>query len=155
MTYLNAFFHMVKFSCVIFHLFSIALQVLWHATHCSRHNTYVFGSILDRSVQAPNTPPPNAPNILPTNGLHLRMAPKSDNLPTPQPHQNLKNAASREFKASLARSSTSNASSIPPCLSRSNKLSTNNLRPPPTPSKNENVDGLRCHKTRHCHPFSR
>ena len=54
MTCLNAFVHLVKFSCVIFHLFSIALQVLCHTTHCSRHNIYVFGIILDSFVQSPN-----------------------------------------------------------------------------------------------------
>ena len=50
-TYLNAFSHLVKFSCVIFHLFSLVVQVLYHATHCSGHNIYVFGSILDCFVQ--------------------------------------------------------------------------------------------------------
>ena len=54
MTYLNAFVHLVKIRCVIFHLFSHVLQVLRHATHCSRHNIYVFGSILDRFLQYPN-----------------------------------------------------------------------------------------------------
>ena len=54
MTYLNAFFHLVNFSCVIFHLFSHAVQVLCHATYCSRHNIYVFGSILDCFLQSPN-----------------------------------------------------------------------------------------------------
>ena len=54
MTYLNFFFHLVKFRCVIFHLFSTALQVLCHATHCSIHNTYVFGIIHYHFVQYPN-----------------------------------------------------------------------------------------------------
>ena len=39
---------------------------------------------------ASNIPPPNAPNILLTNGLHLCMLPKSSTLLTLQPHQNLK-----------------------------------------------------------------
>ena len=53
-TYLNSFVHLAKFTCVIFHLFSIDLQVLCHATHCSRQNIDVFGSILDAIVQSLN-----------------------------------------------------------------------------------------------------
>ena len=54
MIYLNVFFHLVIFSCIIFHLFSHAVHVLCHATHCSRHNIYLFGSILDCFVEYPN-----------------------------------------------------------------------------------------------------
>ena len=54
MTYLNAFVHLLNFSCIIFHLFSIVVQVLCHTTGCSTHNIDVFVSILDHFVQYPN-----------------------------------------------------------------------------------------------------
>ena len=53
-TYLKAFFHLMKFSCIIFHLFSHVLQVLSHTTHCSGNTIYAFGRILDWLVQSTN-----------------------------------------------------------------------------------------------------
>ena len=53
-TSLNAFVHLMKFSCIIFHLFSNVLQVLFHVTHYSGRNIYAFGRILDCLVQPPN-----------------------------------------------------------------------------------------------------
>ena len=48
------FYPLMKFSCVIFHIFPHAVQVLFNATHCSRHNIYVLGNILNCLVQSPN-----------------------------------------------------------------------------------------------------
>ena len=44
----------MKFSCVMFHLFFHVVQVLSHATSCSGHIIYVFGSILYCLAQYPN-----------------------------------------------------------------------------------------------------
>ena len=49
----NSIFELIKSDANV-PLFSIAMQVLCHATHCSRHSIYIFGSILDRFVQSPN-----------------------------------------------------------------------------------------------------
>ena len=53
-TNLNVFVHLMRFSCVIFHLFSHFVQVLSYVTHCSGHNIYAFGSILEFLVKSPN-----------------------------------------------------------------------------------------------------
>ena len=53
-TYLNAFSHPMGFSYVIFHVFSHVVQVLSYANHCSGHNMYDFGSIMDFFVKSTN-----------------------------------------------------------------------------------------------------
>ena len=44
----------MKFSCVIFHIFPHAVQVLSNATHFSGSNIYVLGNILNCLVQSTN-----------------------------------------------------------------------------------------------------
>ena len=53
-TNLNTFVHQIKFTCVIFYLFFHVVQLFSHATHCSGHNIYAFGIILDCLLQYPN-----------------------------------------------------------------------------------------------------
>ena len=44
----------MNFICVIFHLFFKVVQVLSHGTHCSGHNIYSFGNIIDWLFYSPS-----------------------------------------------------------------------------------------------------
>ena len=50
----NPFVHLMKFTCVIFHLFLKVAQFLYHGTHFSGHNVYAFVTILGCLVQSTN-----------------------------------------------------------------------------------------------------
>ena len=54
MTNLNPFSHLIKFTCVIFHIFFKVVQLLCHGTHCSGHTIYAYGSIMCCLVNYPN-----------------------------------------------------------------------------------------------------
>ena len=87
-TYLNAFVHLMKFSCVIFHLFYHVVQFLSHATHWSGHNIYLFGNIMDCLVQY-------------TNCLTLLVNYTNNtttiNIPFPEPWQNVEMSTASQF----------------------------------------------------------
>ena len=54
MTNLNPFSRLIKFTCVIFHIFFKVVQLLCHGTHCSGHTIYAYGSIMCCLVNYPN-----------------------------------------------------------------------------------------------------